>query len=209
MACTPPGRYLALSRYACRILMSSVRATSCSVKRPSIHFSRTIARFSSLFVKVICSFPILTFSRNSYTLTKSQNNDTRKKERLPIARRYAKMLVLSVRMFGPARAATGGVGNANFVSRAADHRLLGTDRGRSAAEGQERRAVGRDYRRRRAPVRETEGARSRPVLVPADHGTGRRVHHPVPCRFLHRQGMTAKGGRSAGARGGKTTERKP
>src|SRR5690606_11899030 len=58
------------------MLMPSVRATSCSVRRPSIHFSTTIARFSSLFVKVICSLSILTFSRNSYTLTISQHNNT-------------------------------------------------------------------------------------------------------------------------------------
>jgi len=36
----------------------------------------TITRFSSFFVKVICSLLILTFSRISYTLTISQNNDT-------------------------------------------------------------------------------------------------------------------------------------
>jgi len=35
----------------------------------------TITRFSSFFVKVICSLLILTFSRISYTLTISQNND--------------------------------------------------------------------------------------------------------------------------------------
>jgi len=56
--------------------MPRMRATSCSARRPSIHFSRTITRFSSLFVKVICSLLILTFSRISYTLTISQNNNT-------------------------------------------------------------------------------------------------------------------------------------
>jgi len=35
----------------------------------------TITRFSSFFVKVICSLLILTFSRISYTLTISQNNN--------------------------------------------------------------------------------------------------------------------------------------
>jgi len=36
----------------------------------------TITRFSSFFVKVICSLLILTFSRISYTLTISQNNNS-------------------------------------------------------------------------------------------------------------------------------------
>jgi len=34
-----------------------------------------MTRLSSLFVKVICSLSILTFSRNSYTLTISQHNN--------------------------------------------------------------------------------------------------------------------------------------
>jgi len=58
--------------------MPRLRATSCSVRWPSIHFSMTITRFNSFFVKVICSLFILTFSRISYTLTISQNNDTKK-----------------------------------------------------------------------------------------------------------------------------------
>src|SRR5690606_33422883 len=78
------------------MLMPSVRATSCSVRRPSIHFSTTIARFSSLFVKVICSLSILTFSRNSYTLTISQNNNNSRKKRLSSAVRYGIVHLVSM-----------------------------------------------------------------------------------------------------------------
>jgi hypothetical protein len=49
----------------------------------------TITRVSSFFVKVICSLLILTFSRISYTLTISQNNNSVRSPSLAFAPLFA------------------------------------------------------------------------------------------------------------------------